>query len=150
MNSKGIQFLQNWLVMTVAVLVAASVVHGIHYSGIPALLVASLVLGLLNAFVRPFLVAVSISLVIATLGFGILIINALLLWGVGSLGTGFRVDGFWPAFWGALVISIVSLVSKLFLGRGPKITVQRGQRGRGGRDDDELGPPGGSGPIIDV
>jgi putative membrane protein len=144
-KSKGIQFLQRWLVTTVAVLVAANTVHGIHYTGLPALLVASLVLGLVNAFVRPVLLLVSISFVVATLGFGVLVINALLLWGVGSLVTGFRVDGFWPAFWGGLVISVVSLFANLFVGRGPRIAVGNGRRG----GNDGPGATGG-GPIIDV
>ncbi len=106
------QFLQRWLVTTVAVLVAAHVVAGIHYTGFPALLVASLVLGLVNAFVRPVLLLVSISFVVATLGLGVLVINALLLWGVGSLGTGFRVDGFGPHF-GAVWSSASSRSSRI-------------------------------------
>ncbi|KAB2675276.1 MAG: phage holin family protein [Verrucomicrobia bacterium] len=138
------QFLQRWLVTTVAVLVAAHVVTGIHYTGFPALLVASLVLGLVNAFVRPVLLLVSISFVVATLGLGVLVINALLLWGVGSLGTGFRVDGFWSAFFGGLVISIVSFVANLFLGGRPRIAVQGSRRG-----DGDSGSAGG-GNIIDV
>ena len=147
MNSKGVPFLQRWLVTTVAVLVAAKLVDGIHYTGFAALAIASLVLGLVNAFVRPALLLVGISFIVATLGIGIFVINALLLWGVGSLGTGFQVDGFWPAFKGGLVISIVSVVANFFLGRGPKVVVQRNRRGDGG--DDDARPPG-KGPIIDV
>ncbi len=149
MKSKWSQFFQRWLVMTLAVVVAAKVVKGIHYSDLTALLLASLGLGLLNAFVRPVLVLVSISLLVATLGFGYFVINALLLWAVGSIGIGFRVDGFWPAFWGGLVISVVSFVANLFLGRGPAVTVQGSER-RGGRRSVSAGDPPGKGPVIDV
>ena len=71
-----------------------------------------------------------------------LVINALLLWMVGSLVKGFHVTGFWAAFWGALVISLVSLLANAFLGKGPKVQVKKG----GGRKDSG----GGDGPVIDV
>ena len=148
-KSNWLQFLQRWLVTTVAVLVATKVVRGIHYTDLTALLLASLGLGLLNAFVRPMLLLVSIGFVVATLGLGILVINALLLWGVGSLGPGFRVEGFWAAFWGALVISIVSFIANLFLGQGPKVVVQGTSRPQE-RSPIPPGEPPGKGPVIDV
>ena len=73
----------------------------------------------------------------------ILVINALLLWFVGSLVRGFHVAGFWPAFWGALVISIVSLVAGVLLGNGPRMKVKTRAGGSRKRDGDD-------GPVIDV
>jgi putative membrane protein len=138
-------FLQRWLINTVAVLVAANVVTGIHYDTVGALLVASLLLGILNAFLRPLLLLLSLPLLILTLGLFTLVINALLLSFVGWLVGPFHVNNFSAAFWGGLVISLVSLIINPFLGgRQARIEVQHGPR-----------PPsrpknGGGGPIIDV
>ncbi len=143
MSATGLQFLQRWVVTTLAVLVASNVVHGIGYDTVGALLVASLLLGFLNAFVRPLLLLLSLPLLIGTMGLFFLAINAVLLWMVGSLVKGFHVLGFWPAFWGALVISITSVISNFFLGRGPRVRVKRG----GGRPKSG---GGGDGPVIDV
>ncbi len=142
MSATALQFLQRWVVTTLAVLVAANVVKGLGYDHVGSLLVASLLLGFLNAFVRPLLVLLSLPLLVSTLGLFFLVINALLLWMVGSLVKGFHVTGFWPAFWGALVISITSVISNIFLGRGPRVQVKKG----GGRRNSG----GGDGPVIDV
>jgi putative membrane protein len=142
MSANALQFIQRWVVTTLAVLVAAKVVNSIKCNSVAALIVASLLLGFLNAFVRPLLLVISLPLLISTLGLFMLVINALLLWLVGSLGLGFTVPGFWPAFWGALVISVVSMIANLFLGRGPRVQVKKG---RGRRDSG-----GDDGPVIDV
>ena len=143
MSASAMQFIQRWVVTTLAVLVAANVVRGLSYDHVGALLAASLLLGFLNAFVRPLLVLLSLPLLVSTLGLFFLVINALLLWMVGSLVKGFHVTGFWPAFWGALVISITSVISNIFLGRGPRVQVKKrgGRRNSGGAGD---------GPVIDV
>jgi putative membrane protein len=130
-----------------AVLVAANVVSGIHYDTVIGLLVASLLLGILNAFVRPVMLLLSLPLLVFSLGLFILFINAFLLYVVGKLVHTFHVDGFGAAFWGGLVISIVSFVANLFTGTGNTAV-----RFRTHRDDrrppPDLGP--GSGPVIDV
>jgi putative membrane protein len=108
-------FLQRWLVNTLAVLVAAHLVPGIRYDTVGGLLVASLLLGILNSFVRPVLMLISLPLLVLTLGLFMLLINALLLYWVGRI-KGFHVDTFWAAFWGALVISIVSMIVNALLG----------------------------------
>ncbi len=144
MSATAVQFLQRWVVTTLAVLVAVNIVRGLSYDGVSSLLVASLLLGFLNAFVRPLLLVISLPLLLYTLGLFMLVINALLLWMVGSMVKGFHVSGFGPAFWGALVISIVSLVANAFLGKGPKVQLKKG-RGRKGD-----GGSNGDGPVIDV
>jgi putative membrane protein len=146
MPTKLKEFLQRWLVTTVAVLVAAHVVPKIHYDNPQGLLVATLVLGLLNAFIRPILMVLSLPLVFVTLGLFILIINAVLLYLVGQMKH-FHVDSFAAAFWGGLVISVVSLVLNSLTGTGnAKIIVQRGKKPPSVDDK----PNTGSGPIIDV
>jgi putative membrane protein len=136
-------FLQRWLINAVAVMVAANLVKGIEYHTLAGLLVASLLLGIFNALLRPLLVLLSLPLVILTLGLFTLVINALLLYFVGSLVKSFVVADFWAAFWGSLIISLVSLILNTLSGTGnSRIEFRRGKR-RSGRDD-------GDGPVIDV
>lgn len=138
-------FLQRWLINTLAVLVAANVVTGIHYDTVAALLVASLLLGIMNAFLRPVLLLLSLPLLIVTLGLFTLVINALLLYFVGWLVGPFYVDSFSAAFWGSLVASLVSLVANSLIGTGEaRIQVQK----RSKRPPDPK--DGGDGPVIDV
>ena len=101
-------FLIRWMVTTVAVFVAAKLVHGIHCASTGALLGASLLLGIINAFVRPVLLLLSLPFIIVTMGLFIFVVNALLLLLVSWLIPAFGVDGFWSAFFGAIVIGIVS------------------------------------------
>src|SRR6266536_1902966 len=110
-------FVFRWAVTTIAVMVASSVIRGIRYDTIAALIGASLLLGILNAFVRPFLLIISVPLILLTLGLFILVLNGLLLLLVPHVIVGFHVDSFWSAFWGAIVISLVSwLLSAFFRG----------------------------------
>src|SRR5216117_2933896 len=107
-------FVFRWAVTTVAVMVASAVIRGIRYDTIAALIGASLLLGILNAFVRPFLLILSAPVILITLGLFILVLNGLLLLLVPSIVVGFHVDSFWSAFWGAIVISIVSWILSAF------------------------------------
>jgi putative membrane protein len=146
MPEKLKSFIQRWIISTVAVLVATYVVSGIRYGGWQDLLVATLVLGLLNSFVRPVLMLLSLPLLIFTLGLFTIVINAVLLLVVSALlgKDHFRVDGFWSAFWGALVISIVSLLLNSLTGTGDaRVSVRRGKPPVK-KDDDK------DGPVIDV
>ena len=143
MTSGFREFLQRWIITTVAVLVATHIVPGIDYRTWQGLLIATLVLGLLNAFLKPFLMVLSLPLVVVTLGLFTLVINAVLLYAVGQLMKDFRVETFGAAFWGALIISIVTLVlNSLTKSGGSRIEIRR-QKKPSGRDD-------GGGPVIDV
>jgi putative membrane protein len=104
-------FLKRSIITGVAVILAAYIVPGITFSSFWGLILATLLLGILNAFVRPVMVILALPLLIFTLGLFILVINALLLYWVGHLlKPDFAVDSFGSAFWGSLIISIVSLV----------------------------------------
>ncbi|HEX4697480.1 MAG TPA: phage holin family protein [Candidatus Udaeobacter sp.] len=117
-------FVFRWAVTTIAVMVASSLIRGIRYDTIAALIGASLLLGILNAFVRPFLLILSAPLILLTLGFFILILNGLLLLLVPHVVIGFHVDSFSSAFWGAIVISIVSwILSAFFRGSDGRVHV---------------------------
>jgi putative membrane protein len=125
------------------VLVASSVIHGIRYDTVAALIGASLLLGILNAFVRPILLILSAPVILLTLGFFILVLNGFLLLLVPSVVAGFHVDSFWSAFWGAIVISIVSwILSAFFRGSDGRMhvlthhTEVRRVRGRVLEDDE--------------
>ena len=143
MNLK--KFLLSWLINTLAVLVAVYLVKGINYQTPLDLVVASLLLGILNSVVRPFLMFLALPLLIFTLGLFTLVINALVLYFVGNLlRPHFSVDSFWAAFWGALVISIVSVILNTLTGTGKtRVRFERHQHRPPGDDS-------GSGPIIDV
>ena len=136
-------FLKRWLVNTVAVLVAAHLVRGISYESFTGFLIASLVLGVLNAFLRPLLLLLSLPLVFFTLGLFVLVINAFLLYFVGWLVKSFHVDSFGAAFWGALVVSLVSMVFNSLMG------VETGQVSQR-PSVDATRPDDGGGPVIDV
>ena len=140
-----LRFLQSWVINTFAVLVAAIILQGhIAYKSPADLIVASLLLGILNAFVRPILMLLALPLLIFTLGLFTLVINALLLYFVGMLmGPHFEVDSFGFAFLGALIISVVSIALNVMTG-GARVTVRRRRppSKRPGDDDDK--------PVIDV
>lgn len=139
------KFIKSWLINTLAVLVTVSILPGIRYDKPLDLFIASLLLGILNAFVRPILLLMALPLLIFTLGLFILVINALLLYFVASILPGFHVDGFWWAFGGALIISIVSVVLNSVTGSGKaQIHMRRGGPRKPGPG------PGGNGPVIDV
>ncbi len=141
------KFLQSWLINTLAVLVAVYIVPGIRFKddSLWTPFVTSLVLGILNAFIRPILMLLALPLLIVTLGLFTLVINALLLLFVSFLlGRYFVVDSFGAAFLGALVISIVSLVLNFVTGTNrSRIRVVHRRRPP---DSDQ----GGNGPVIDV
>lgn len=102
-----------WLITTLAVWVAMELVPGIDYDRWQTLVLAALVLGILNAFVKPLLTLVSISLVIFTLGLFIVVINAALLMFTAWLVPGFHVSGWPAAFAGSIIISIIACVFRI-------------------------------------
>ncbi|HVY71189.1 MAG TPA: phage holin family protein [Verrucomicrobiae bacterium] len=144
-------FLQRWLINTLAVLVAVYLVDGIKYSKPLDLCVASLLLGILNALLRPVLLVLSLPLVIFSLGLFMLVINGLVLYLVGYLlKPHFYVTTFGAAFWGALVISLVSLILNSLTRSGDSQVEVKWGKGRPNdkkRDDDDKN---GGGTIIDV
>lgn len=142
-----VAFAQRWIITTLAVLVAANVVQGIDYDSMAGLLVASLLLGVLNAFLRPLLIFLALPLLIGTFGIFLLFINAGLFYFVGTVVKSFHVATFWAAFWGALVISLVSLTVNVLLGtRRSQIQFQR----RRNRQPPPRPGDDGGGPVIDV
>ncbi len=111
-----------WAIGAFSLFVAAWLVTGIHVDdgGWIVYAVMAVILGLVNAFVRPLLKLLTCPLILLTLGLFTLVINALTLllsaWVANTVfHVGFFVDGFWPAFWGALIVSIVSVMLNIFI-----------------------------------
>ncbi len=132
MNSDSNSLILRWAINAAAIWAAIQLVPGItplrdDFVGIA---IIALIFGLVNAIIRPILTLLTCPLIILTLGLGTLLINAAMFalagWIGQQFGFGFVVDGFWPAFWGALVVSIVSAVLSAVLG---------GKRRR--KDDDD-------------
>ena len=112
--------LLHWLLNAAALWVAASTVPGLDFTGGPGrLLLVSAVFGVVNATLRPLLTVLTCPLIVLTLGLFTLVLNALMLlvtgWLSESLKLGFTVTGFWPAFWGGLVVGLVSMILALVL-----------------------------------
>lgn len=115
------RFLLRWAINALGLYAAVALVGGIHPQDPSALsyIWLALIFGLLNALVRPLLKLLTCPLIILTLGLFTLVINTLLFWLAGwigvQFGVGFTVDGFWSAFLGALIVSVVSLVLTMLL-----------------------------------
>jgi putative membrane protein len=103
-------FVIRLVVNAIALLLVEYLIPGVHVSGIGAALLAALILGIVNAVLKPILVILSLPLEILTLGLFTLVINAALFYLVAKLGVGLTVDNFGAAFLGALVLSIVSFI----------------------------------------
>lgn len=138
-----------WILMTIAVGIATTLVPGTQCDDWPSLLVAAMILGILNALVKPILVAVALPLVLVTLGFMLLIINAFLLMLTARLVPGFHIDGFWPAVGASVIISLVSMilgVNRKRFKRPPPVSAAESYS----EPVPTCTPPPGKGPIIDV
>ena len=118
------QLLKQWVVIALGVSLASLLLDGIQYESATSLVLAVLFISVLNVFLKPVLVLFGVPFIVMTLGLGIILINALIFALVGSLVPGFHVLGFWPAFWGALVVSLTTLFVNVLLVR-PKVTFTR-------------------------
>ena len=108
-----------WLTITVAVLILPKLFSGVRVDDIGSALLAAAILGILNALVRPLLILLTLPLTLVTLGFFVLVINALLFMFVGSIVPGFHVDSFWWAFIASIVVSHISWIVSNMVTGGP-------------------------------
>jgi putative membrane protein len=115
-----LQLVLRWAINAIALVALPYIVSSIEVASFGTALAAALVIGLVNALIRPVLLVLTLPVNLLTLGLFTLVVNALCFWLAGSLFEGFRVAGFWPAFWGAIVYSIVSwALSALVFGERP-------------------------------
>jgi len=112
------KLLLGWLLNALALLAVAYFVPDIHVAGLPVALIAAVVIGLVNALIKPILVILTLPVTILTLGLFILIINGFLFWGVGHVLQGFNVATFKAGILGALAYSVLSwLLSALLISK---------------------------------
>lgn len=98
-----------WLILALAIMFTGWIVPGISISSFTTALLAAIAIALVNVFIKPILVFLTLPINILTLGIFILVINALLFMFVAYLVPGVEVDGFWSAFLGALILSVLSI-----------------------------------------
>ncbi|MDC0834434.1 hypothetical protein AY599_10685 [Leptolyngbya valderiana BDU 20041] len=112
------QFLITWLLTALALVVTAYIVPGLALpGGLTAALIAAVILGLVNAIVRPILIVLTLPITIVSLGLFLFVINAIGIWLVGYFTAGFTVNGFLPALVGSIVLSIVTSILNSLAGR---------------------------------
>jgi putative membrane protein len=97
-----------WILNAIALWLVTLIVPGVQVEDELSAFIAAVVLGLVNALVKPVLIILTLPITVLTLGMFLLVLNALLFWGVGELLPGFNVDGFWWAMLGALVYSLLT------------------------------------------
>ena len=112
-----LNMLVNWLLSALSLMIVAHVVRGFDVTSFGTALIAALVIGLVNATVGLFLKIVTFPLTLVTLGIFWFVINALMLKLAAALVSGFTIQGFLPAFFGAIVLSLVNVFLKAIAGR---------------------------------
>lgn len=121
-------FLLRGLVAALGLWAATAMLDGIHIDTPTTLVLAGLLLGIVNAIVRPFALLLSLPALLVTLGLFLLVINAAMLGLVALMLSGFRIDGFWTAVGGSLIVSVVSWIGSWFIGSRGQVEILRAPR----------------------
>jgi putative membrane protein len=103
-------FLLHLVLTAVAILIVANLVGGVHVSGFGAAVIGALILGLVNGFVRPVMILLTLPLTIVTLGLFLFVVNALMFWLVAALVPGFQISGFGAALLGSLLLTVLNIL----------------------------------------
>ena len=123
-------YIIRWLVNAVGLLIVSKIMQSIEIDGILTAIVAAAVIGLINIFLRPLLIILTLPINILSLGLFTLVINGLIFYFVGSIVEGFHVTGFLAAFLGALILSIINVMATFLIGMGKGRAFIHIQRGR--------------------
>ena len=113
-----------WVINSLAMLIVTYIVKGIEVASPITAIVAAFVLGIINAFLRPFIILITLPINIFTLGLFTFFINGFLFYLVSKIVKGFVITGFWPAFFGALLFSVISLFLSLLINKEGRIEVR--------------------------
>ena len=113
-----------WVINSLAILIVTYIVKGIEIASPITVIVAAFVLGIINAFLRPFIILITLPINIFTLGVFTFFINGFLFYMVSKIVKGFVVTGFWPAFFGALLFSIISFLLSLLINKEGKLEIR--------------------------
>lgn len=105
-----IGILIRWILNALVLYGISFVVPGVYFQNFFSAMILVIVLGIINAIIKPVLVLLTLPINILTIGLFTLVINGLMFWLASTIVKGFIVTGFWPAFWAALVFSIVSII----------------------------------------
>ncbi len=120
-----VPFLVHWAITALSLWVASLIFRGLKFETTSALVVSALLLGLANAIVKPLLIVLTLPLTLLTLGLFLLVINALMIMLVAALVRGFRLSGFWTAFFASIFISLLSIAIDSLVNSGdPATTIQ--------------------------
>lgn len=114
-----VQFLVHLVITAALILLVARSVSGIHVADWTTAILAALVLGIANAIVKPIMVVLTLPFTILTFGLFLLVVNALVFWLTSLFVPGFKIDGFGPAFLGALLLAILNML--LAWAIGPRV-----------------------------
>ena len=118
------RFILRAAIAAVGLWLATEWIQGLSIDTPMTLVVAAVLLGIVNAFIRPLLILLTLPFTVVTLGLFLLVVNAAMLGLVAALLPGMHVAGFWAAFWGALVVSIVSWIGSMVFGPKGRIEVR--------------------------
>ena len=118
-----IPFLEHWAITAISLWVASHVFKGLKFDKTSSLIVSALLLGFANAVVKPLLIVLTLPLTLVTFGLFLLVINALMILLVSALVNGFKVSGFWTAFFASIFIAVLSLLigSFVLVGNPPQV-----------------------------
>jgi putative membrane protein len=123
-------FLVQWAITALALWVASLLFRGLKFDSTGALIGSALLLGLANALVKPLLIVLTLPLTLLTFGVFLLVLNALMILLVSALVRGFRVSGFWTAFFASIFVSLLSIAVGSMVDSGtPETTIQMPQGG---------------------
>ena len=111
------KILIKWLLSAGALLVVAYLYGGVQVNSFSSAMIAALVIGLLNAVLRPILVVLTLPVTIVTVGLFLFVVNGLMFWAASGLLSGLHVAGFWAAMLGALIYSLLGLAIESLLAR---------------------------------
>ena len=116
-----ILFLLHWAITALSLWLASRVFRGISFTDTSSLVISALLLGFANAIVKPLVIVLTLPLTLLTFGLFLLVINALMILLVSALVRGFKVSGFWTAFFASIFIAVLSWVIGAFVlvGSGP-------------------------------
>ena len=123
-------FLLHWLITALSLWLASQLFQGIKFTDTGSLVISALLLGFANAIVKPLLIVLTLPLTFLTFGLFLLVINALMVLLVSALVKGFRVSGFWTAFFASIFVTVVSfLIGTLVLNQGPSHIIEMPRSG---------------------
>ena len=109
------EFLAHWGITALSLWLAGFIFHGISFASKKSLFVSALLLGFANAVIRPIVIILTIPLTLITFGLFLLVINALMMLLVSALVPGFKVSGFWTAFFASIFVTFLSLFVGMFI-----------------------------------